>query len=314
MSLLSVANVTKRHGADVVVDNVSFTVDPMYKVAIAGETGSGKTTLLRIIAGLGQADSGEVLFQGQKVKGVNEKLMPGHGGIAYLSQHFELNNNYRVEEVLSYSNNLTKESSDALIDVCHIKHLLKRLTQTLSGGERQRVALARLLTFTPKLLLLDEPFSNMDLIHKTTLKAVVAFASERMGITCMLISHDPADLLPWADELMIMQNGKVIQRGAPMDVYRSPVNTYAAGLLGKYNLINLELATQLPGGYSRKPYVRPEEISIVAADAGGLKSVIQRVLFYGGHYELEVAIAAQTLIVRTDKPGYMRGEVVYISL
>ena len=314
MSLLRVANIVKKHGTETVVNNVSFTLERMQKIAIAGETGSGKTTLLRIVAGLGQADSGEVLFEDRPVKGVNEKLMAGYKGIAYLSQHFELRNNYRVEEELMYANNLLKDSFDALVDVCHIKHLLGRQCQTLSGGERQRVALARLITQTPKLLLLDEPFSNMDLIHKTTLKAVVDFASERMRITCMLISHDPLDLLPWADELLVMQNGKIIQRGEPMDVYRSPVNTYVAGLLGKYNLISLELATMLPGGFGRKAYVRPEEIAIVADDAEGLKAKITKVLFYGGHYELEVFIAGQTLIVRTDKPGFMKGEVVNLSI
>ncbi len=314
MSLLSVSNIYKKHGEEVVVNNVSLTLEKGQKVAIAGETGSGKTTLMRIIAGLGQADSGEVLFEEKKVKGTSEKLMAGHQGIAYLSQHFELNNNYRVEEIINYANNLTKESSDALIDVCHIRHLLKRVTQTLSGGERQRVALARLITQTPRLLLLDEPFSNMDLIHKNTLKAVIEFASGRMGITCMLISHDPYDLLPWADELFVMQNGRIVQRGAPIDVYRSPINTYVAGLLGKYSLITLELATSLPGGYSRKPYIRPEEIFIVENDAESLPARIQKVLFYGSYYDLEVAIANQILTVRTEKPGFMEGEVVYIKL
>ncbi len=111
-----------------------------------------------------------------------------------------------------------------------------------------------------------------------------------------------------------MQNGKIVQRGEPMDVYRSPVNTYVAGLLGKYNLISLELATLLPGGFGRKPYVRPEEIIIVPDDAEGLKAQIKKVLFYGGHYELEVFIGGQTLIVRTEKPGFMKGDIINLAI
>lgn len=313
MSLLSVNRIVKKHGNETVVNDVSFTLEQGERIAIAGETGSGKTTLLRIVAGLGQADSGEVLFEGQKVRGVNEKLMPGHAGIAYLSQHFELNNNYRVEEIIAYANKLTANETRQLIDVCHIGHLQKRLTQTLSGGEKQRVALARLLTYKPRLLLLDEPYSNMDQIHTHILKNVVDAVGEQLNITCMLISHDPEDILPWADEMMVMQQGRVVQSGSPISVYRHPRNEYVAGLLGKYNTLTLTLAMTLP---DRKlnAFIRPEDIMLVNDPENSLHGRIRRINFYGAYYELEVVVEGQKLYVRTIREDLMEGDEVFLRV
>ena len=313
MSLLSVTNIIKKHGDEVVVNDVSFEQGRLQKIGIAGETGSGKTTLMKIIAGLGQADSGEVLFEGKKVKGVFDKLMPGHPGIAYLSQHFELNNNYRVEEMLNYANNLTAEESAMLIEVCRIGHLQKRLTQTLSGGEKQRVALAKLLTHTPRLLLLDEPFSNMDLIHRNILKGVIDDVSERLGITCMLISHEPDDLLPWADELFVMHQGNIIQRGAPREIYHHPINEYAAGLLGKYTQLTPELLALLPA-INRETYIRPESVTLTPYESNGIKGTITKVAYLGSHYELEIAIGSQVCFLRTERPGFKKGDAVNVKL
>lgn len=313
MSLLAVNNITKKHGTETVVNNISFTLDEGERIAIAGETGSGKTTLLRIIAGLGQADSGEVLFEGKKVRGVNEKLMPGHAGIAYLSQHFELNNNYRVEEVIEYANKLTPNETAQLVDVCHIGHLQKRLTQTLSGGEKQRVALARLLTYKPRLLLLDEPYSNMDQIHTHVLKNVVDVVGEQLGITCMLISHDPEDILPWADEVFIMRQGRIVQSGSPMAVYRHPQNEYAAGLLGKYNVLTLTLSMTLPDRqYSA--FIRPEDILIVNEPGNAIRGRIHRINYYGSHYELIIIAEGQKLFAITNREDLTEGEEVWLRV
>ncbi len=136
MGLLNVSGVSKKEGEDYLLKNINFIQEPFQKLAIAGSTGSGKTTLLKIIAGLIQPDAGEILFEGSRVKGPLERLLPGHHHIAYLSQHFELRNNYRVEELLQMANKLSNADAKLVYQVCRIDHLLKRWADELSGGER----------------------------------------------------------------------------------------------------------------------------------------------------------------------------------
>src|SRR5262245_42297680 len=133
MTLLNVLGISKKDERGFELKNISFTQEKFSKIAIAGETGSGKSTLLKIIAGLIQPDSGTALFEGKKILGPNDKLVPGHPGIAYLSQHFELPINLRVEQVLEYANLLTDEAATALYEICEISHLVKRRTNQLSG-------------------------------------------------------------------------------------------------------------------------------------------------------------------------------------
>jgi len=284
---------------DGVNGKISCTQKKGQKLAIAGETGSGKSTLLKIISGLAEPSAGTVWFEGERVLGPKERLVPGQPGIAYLSQHFELWHNYRVEEILSYANDLTPEESAELYAICHIDHLMGRRTDALSGGERQRIALARLLVKPPRLLLLDEPFSNLDMIHKDTLKRVIRNIGEQLDITCILVSHDPLDLMAWADEILVLRNGGVEQQGPPERIYRQPVNDYVAGLFGKYNLIG-------------KTFVRPEDIRIV--DEGSLEGIVESVVFQGWYYDVEVQLKNSTVALRTTVETLRKGDRVRIAL
>lgn len=256
MDFLKVSAIHRKDELGFEIKNVDFTVKQFSKTAIAGATGSGKSTLLKIISGLVQAEEGTVFFRGEKVLGPNEQLIPGHKGIAYLSQHFELRNNYRVEEVLSYGNKLKEDEAQNIFTICRINQLLKRWTNQLSGGERQRIALAKLLVTAPKLLLLDEPYSNLDFYHKTILKAVIKDISEKLQITCILVSHDPHDVLSWADNLLILQNGSIVQYGSPKEIYYTPVNEYVAALFGKYILLPGNIVNYtVPDEKSLRPFI-----------------------------------------------------------
>ncbi|WP_217605400.1 ABC transporter ATP-binding protein [Chitinophaga sp. GbtcB8] len=318
MSFLTVSNLRKQQQGALVVNDVSFTLQPFHKIAIAGETGSGKSTLLKMIAGLVPVDEGLVLFEDQRVKGPHEVLLPGHPHIAYLSQHFELRNNYSVAEVLERVNLLEPEAAKEIYDICRITHLLQRRTDQLSGGEKQRIALARLLGTAPPLLLLYEPYSNLDMIHKNLLKTVIRDIGEQMNITCMLISHDPQDILSWADEVMLMKDGVIIQRGAPQQVYYQPLNTYAAGLLGKYNLLESATAKAWLAGPPPKGkllFVRPEDLVLnTRNDDKTIKGKVDTVTFYGGYYELEVALPKDNITLKTMHSTAKSGDTVYISL
>jgi iron(III) transport system ATP-binding protein len=313
MSLLNVSGISKKQGEDYLLKNINFIQEASQRIAIAGSTGSGKTTLLKIIAGLIQPDEGEVLFEGTRVKGPLEKLLPGHPQIAYLSQHFELRNNYRVEELLQMASKLSEADAKLVYEVCRIDRLLTRWSDELSGGERQRISFARALVASPKLLLLDEPFSNLDAIHRSILKSVINDVEERLNTTCILVSHDPVDLLSWADEIIVINQGKIIQRDSAEEVYRSPVNEYAAALFGKYNAVSPALVQLFPSlQNATKRFIRAGDFQ-VGFETNGVEGRIISVSFMGGFYEMEIAVPGSQLII-THANSFRKGDVVYISL
>jgi ABC-type sugar transport system ATPase subunit len=302
MTFLKLSGVSKKVGTGFTLAETHLEMEAGKKVAIAGETGSGKSSLLKMIAGLMQPDSGKILFQEEKVMGPDFQLVPGHPGIAYLSQHFELRNNYRVEELLEYANKIDPKKAEAIYDVCDIAHLVKRRTDQLSGGERQRIALARLLTTSPKLLLLDEPYSNLDNIHKRILKKVIREICDTLGITIMMVSHEPTDILSWADEIWIMKEGQIVQQGSPKEVYLHPMNEYVAALLGTYTLLQPQQLSYFPewkGERTCNVLLRPEQFHVAKADSPLQNATITHIAFLGGYYELEILFKDVTLYART---------------
>lgn len=318
MHLLSVSGLSKKLQDNPVVRRVSFVQQPLQNIGIAGETGSGKSTLLKMIAGLVQPDEGVAYFMQQQIKGPDEKLIPGHPGIAYLSQHYELRNHYRVEELLAYANELEDSEAAALYDVCRIGHLLKRRTDQLSGGEKQRIALARLLVTNPRLLILDEPFSNLDLIHKKILKEVIGDIRERLQLSCLLASHDPTDILSWADELLVLKDGQIVQQGSPQQLYDNPVSEYVAGLLGSYNLVPQPLAAVFASVFGAEEegrmLVRPEHFRLAEPGGKTLSGTVTGVAFRGSYTELSVALDNYLVSVITTGRPIGKGSIVHIGL
>ncbi|RTL60980.1 MAG: ABC transporter ATP-binding protein [Sphingobacteriales bacterium] len=305
MALLHVEQVSKWEGEKQVVNNLSFSQEALQKIAIAGETGSGKTSLLKMIAGFTEPASGKIFFNGEKVLGPNEQLIAGHKGIAYLSQYFELRNNYYVYELLEMANQLTVDDARKIFTVCQVEHLLHRRTNQLSGGEKQRIALARLLITSPKLLLLDEPFSNLDAIHKSTIKKVIHDIGDQLGITCMLVSHDPSDTLPWADNIMVMKEGAIVQMDTPQNIYHKPANEYCAGLFGEYNLIDIE---------NKKFFIRPEHLIISTQPvSASFQAAVQSVSFMGSYYLIQLITNNQLFIATVNQGDLTPGSTVFIS-
>ena len=293
MQLLSVSNLfSDKLLGNFSLENINFTQGKFERIALIGETGSGKSTLLKTIAGLIQPTSGTILFDGGKVIGPDWQLVAGHKGIAYLSQHFELRNNYRMEELLMYANELTQQEADELYRLCRIDHLMQRNSYELSGGEKQRIALARLLITKPKLLILDEPYSNLDLIHRNILKEIVENICTKYEISSIITSHEPADVLPWADKIIILKNGKVLQEGTAIEVYKNPFNEYVAGLLGNYNLLDKNI-------FLTDKIIRPEDIRLVKESEGDFCGIISSVKFMGNYIEVEIEIKKQILKVQT---------------
>jgi len=314
MTLAKISSIGKAGADGFILQDISFTVSEFQKIAIAGETGSGKSTLLKIMAGLVQPDAGEVYFTNEKVKGPDAQLVPGHPAIAYLSQHFDLQKFLRVEQVLQYANSISSKEAASIFSICRIDHLLQRKTDQLSGGEKQRIAIARLLISKPKLLLLDEPYSNLDMVVKSILKSVINDIGKKLRITCMLVSHDPDDTLSWADEIIVLKEGKVVQQGIPRIIYQHPANVYVAGLFGTFNLVTPGLLKFLSvKGYTKDLLVRPEHFRIARKrDHRGWR--ITEVRFHGNTHELTVKYRQYQIHVSTVRTDFRVGDWVSINL
>ena len=318
MSMLQVKGVVKELQGVKVVDDVSFAQEYKQKLAIAGETGSGKSTLLKMLCGWVQPDAGEMLFNGERIIGPEDQLLPGHKGIAYLSQHFELRNHYRVHELLEMAVQIEQEAADKIFEVCRISHLLRRRTDQLSGGEKQRIATARLLIAAPKLLLLDEPYSNLDMVHRNILKDVINDIGDQLNITCLLISHDPVDILSWADRILVMKAGKIIQEGTPLSMYCMPQDEYVAGLFGKYTNLSPRQQQLFYNHSSQQPndtsiFVRPEQFSI-HHNQQGVPGKILRIGFLGSSYDVDILIDDFVVTMKVLSLNLQVGDTVFVQL
>lgn len=318
MVILAGQNLVKHFGGRKVLNSVDISISRARNVAIAGETGSGKTTLLKVLAGLIEPDSGVVLYEGERVEGPLTKLIPGHHRIGYLSQYFELRNNYRVEEIFDYSNKLDNQQAQEIFKMCQVSHLLARRTDQLSGGERQRIALARVLLTRPGVLLLDEPFSNLDLIQKTSLKNVLAAVAEAFQLSTVLVSHDPDDMLPFADIIHVVRNGNIIQSGSAEDIYYQPKDAHVAGLFGNYTEISQPLRDLFKQHgqplHNHIEFLRPEMLLLTPAKNGAMNGIVESVSFLGASRQAKILSGGYSLICNYDDPAILKGSEVGVRL
>jgi len=219
------------------INNISFSIKRGDIVAIIGESGSGKSTLLKCLYGLLKPDSGEILFDGKKVKGPDEQLIPGHGEMKMVTQDFSLNIYAKVYDniasMLSNTDISAKQSKTLeIMERLHITKLRDKKAIELSGGEQQRVAIAKALISNTKVLLLDEPFSQVDSLLKNELRADLKRLAKDTGLTVILVSHDPTDGLFLADQLLILKDGQLLQNDTPENTYQNPSTIYTAKILG----------------------------------------------------------------------------------
>ena len=250
--IISVRNLTKQHQSSQAsgVQDISFDIKRGSIVAIIGESGSGKSTLLKCIYGLLQADSGEVLLNGKRILGPHEQLIPGHKEMKMVTQDFSLNIYAKVYDniasMLSNTNVQAKqEKTLEMMQRLHIDHLREKKITELSGGEQQRVAIAKALVSDTSVLLLDEPFSQVDALLKNQLRADIKRIAAETGVTVIMVSHDPADGLFLSDELLILKDGKLLQKGAPAAIYNDPNDIYTAQILGNAVVVSKEDALKL---------------------------------------------------------------------
>ena len=303
--ILSAHRIGKSYGEQTVLYPLDLQVIAGEKLGIIGETGSGKTTLLRSLAGLVQLDQGSVFFQEERVLGPAEKLLPGHPSIAYLSQSVDLRNQYRVRDLLELNSILDLKDDAVLAKLCRIDHLMDRMTDQLSGGERQRIGLAIALAKKPRVLLLDEPFSNLDIGHRNTLRAILDDLHDNLKLTLLIISHNPTEILGWADRIVVMRAGQCVQTGTSEQIYTEPIDEYVAQLLGPYNLTPNSISNQ-----SR--ITRPENFWLQQEQETGWNGMIVKKEFEGSSTLYTVLTDLGTIQIRTIDGALTIGQKVSI--
>ncbi|MBX2951237.1 MAG: ABC transporter ATP-binding protein [Leadbetterella sp.] len=256
---------------------VSLGLEPGSITGIIGHSGSGKTTLLHLLAGLKEPASGQTLLNGEAILTPSRKLVPGHEKIKLVTQQNTLFPNISIAENIAYElryyeKSYQKARVNTLARALNLKALLAKLPRELSGGEIQRVMIARALADEPVALLLDEPMANLDRIHKKQVMLNLKEVVRKEQISCALVTHDIYDAFGLADQLVIMNRGKVLQTGTSEDIYHHPKNRYVAELTGEINT------------WGENRYFRPEsvEFSPKAREIGTAKAVI----FQGSYYEI----------------------------
>lgn len=276
--------------------NLNLHVDEGQIVALAGESGCGKSTLLSLIYGLMDWQSGEIIFDGEKLFGPKGNLVPGESKMKFVAQNYDLMPYGTVyDNVGKYISNINltskKEKVDELLDIVGLSEYAKVIPKNLSGGQQQRVAIARALAILPKMLLLDEPFSNLDFSRKFELRDKLFSYARENNMSLIISTHNLEEVLPWADKIVVLQNGRLIQNDSPKETYENPYNDYVAKLLGEVNIFTEGEKTQF--NLSKKHYF-PHQIKIAE---GGVEASVLESLFAGSHYRNKVRINDKSIVV-----------------
>ncbi|HWK55851.1 MAG TPA: ABC transporter ATP-binding protein [Parapedobacter sp.] len=293
----------------VAISGLSFDISERKITAIIGESGSGKSTLLKLIYGLLEADSGEVRYRGWRVPNPREKLIPGHDAMRMVSQGFDDLNTYANvwDNVASQLSNTDLEGkfseTEASLRRLRITHLAKQRIADLSGGEKQRVALARALVNNPEVLLMDEPFNQVDASFRDTLQRDIRSIVEETGLTVVLVSHDPAEVLAMADELIVLKDGQLMASGHPAQLYHQPPNAYTARLLAKSNILSTDEAQLLSLEAHTAVAIHPEWLSITTNEQGSF--LVQDIQFKGFYQLVAVQHESVTLYVITNATDHL---------
>jgi sulfate transport system ATP-binding protein len=272
-------NIVKRFGDFVALDGVSLQIDDGSLTALLGPSGSGKSTLLRVIAGLERPDEGAVLLGGRDVTS-----LPAHRrGIGFVFQHYAAFKHMTVAKNIAFGLEIRKRPKAEvrsrvaeLIDLVHLTGLGDRYPSQLSGGQRQRMALARALAVEPEVLLLDEPFGALDARVRKDLREWLRRLHDEIHVTTVIVTHDQEEAMEVADRVVVMQDGRIEQEGAPRELYENPVNRFVMSFVGPVN----ELGPAL---------VRPHDVQIMHQPNGStIAASVERVVHLG--FEVRVRL------------------------
>jgi iron(III) transport system ATP-binding protein len=308
-------NVTKRFGRTLAVDQVSLQIEPGELVTLLGPSGCGKTTTLRIVAGLETATDGRVFIGETEVT----RLPPNARDVTMMFQSYALFPHLTVFEnvayglrVLRWPETKIKQSVQEVLELVGMPGMEGRNPSALSGGQQQRVALARSLVLHPKVLLFDEPLSNLDAKLRKRMREEIRLLQQRLGITAIYVTHDQAEALAISDRIVVMDRGRISEIGTPLDLYHAPGNRFVAEFIGEANFLPATVETVSEGWASVKigpqslrirsrpvppgpvtVLARPEAIRI-RVEGDGLAGTIEKVSYLGSSadYTVETTLGA----------------------
>jgi putative spermidine/putrescine transport system ATP-binding protein len=309
MTELEITNITKDYGASRALHPVSMHVEQGEFVTILGPSGCGKSTLLRILMGISRPSDGEIWLAGNRI----DLLPPEARDIAMVFQSYALFPHMSVGKNLGFGlrmKNVPKAERarriEHALDICNLTGLVDRMPRQLSGGQQQRVALARAIVMQPRLLLFDEPLSNLDAKLRDTLRQELVDLHKRIGATSIYVTHDQSEAMAMSDRIVVMNGGRIVETGTPLELYRAPTRAFTAGFLGQTNI----LTVTTDGTHARLPWgqtvavtggtagparvsVRPETIAInQQADGPG---VVTSVSFMGANAVYVATVGDTTL-------------------
>jgi spermidine/putrescine ABC transporter ATP-binding subunit len=300
--ILKLTNITKSFGELIALNNVSLSIDKGKIVTFVGPSGCGKTTLLRTIAGFCEPDEGEIVLDNENI--TNKPPKDRSTGMVF--QNYALFPHLSVAKNIAFGLEIKKEKKkniekevDRLLRLVKMEGLGKRKPHELSGGQQQRVALARALSLTPKILLLDEPLSNLDANLRILMREEIIKLQRRLGLSIVFVTHDQEEAMSISDLLVVMDQGKVKQIGSPVEIYETPIDEFVANFIGHINFFSGKIIELLENemtfevsekhlkiktdnitfsiGEKLKAVVRPEAIEIVSyeTELNSSKNVIE---------------------------------------
>ena len=295
--MLQVQNISFSYDDKKVIKQMNFTIQKGQNIAVIGESGCGKSTLLKLIYGLYDLDEGKIFWDETEVLGTKFNLVPGMSFMKYLSQDFDLMPYISVaENVGKYLSNVNLDKKQQriqeLLEIVEMADFANVKAKYLSGGQQQRVALARVLALEPEVLLLDEPFSQIDNFRKNALRRNLFAYLKSRGITCIVATHDSTDSLSFAEETIVLQDGEVIAKANSLALYKNPPNKYIASLFGEVNELKLSQFSEIEGE-DETLLLYPHQLKIT--DNGALRVVVKQSYFKGSHYLIK-AVANRNVI------------------
>ena len=296
--MLKVDKVSFGYTLNEVIKNISFKANKGDYIAIVGESGCGKSTLLEIIYGLLHIDKGAVYWNENKLLGPNFYLIPGEEFMKYLPQDFDLMPYITVEENVGKNiSSLDPNKQNRILELLKVVDMtdfLKTKVKNLSGGQKQRIAIAKVLAKEPEVLLLDEPFSHIDNFRKNKLRRSLFKYLKSKDILCIVATHDTTDALSFADEILVIRNGKVVAQGTPEQLYNQPKSAYVASFFNEINELPLKLIDSKKT-LNKTVLLYPNEITLTSNSNSKLKAKVVNSYFKGNFYLIEAEFKDKTI-------------------